>query len=34
MFDGEELEPSQEVKDTEIEDLDNLEVHVYSGRAV
>ena len=31
MFDGEELEPLQEVKDTEIEDLDNLEVHVHSG---
>lgn len=28
MFDGDKLDPSQEVKETEVEDMDCIEVHV------
>ena len=28
MFDGEELEPGQDVQDTELEDMDCIEVHI------
>jgi len=30
MFDGDKLDPSQEVKETEIEDMDCIEVHIHS----
>jgi len=28
MFDGEELELGQEIQDTEVEDMDCIEVHI------